>query len=145
MATDTPAPRWSAGLTLQLISIMAGLVVVLGGALVSVGVWYGKAQQDTTEPLKREQTQFAAQLAELRTQLGTMNAGLPELQARVRQQALDLGKLEEALRQVERRGDERDTTQERDSNEMRKEVGGIRERLAVIERASSSPLPGQRR
>lgn len=144
MATnDAAAPRWTAGLTLQLIGIIVGLVVVLGTGLVSVGIWYGKAQQDVTEPIKRDLTQAATQLAALWTQLNAINAGLPELQARVRQQATDLGKLEEALRQVERRGDERDATQERSANEQQRDVSTIRERLAVIERASSTPLPGQ--
>lgn len=136
---------WNTGNTLTLLTWGTGVGALVGSALWFVGVWYGRGQVDPTEGIKREQTQMAAQIGELRTGQAAITLGLPEVLQRLRQMEADLKRLEGTLQQIEKRGDDRDAAQERRADEMGKEMGSVRERLVVIERSSAGPLPGQPR
>jgi len=134
-----PAPgRWPPATIIALVLA----VVTVGTPVVLIawnrGIEQGKAdersQHDPTVVLRAEMQALGVALAEVRQQL----IGFHELSARVRQAEADIAR-------VHRDGNERDAGQDRLLELLRGGLAEQRERVAVIERTSSIPLPGPRR
>lgn len=132
--------KWTSANTIAALSLASVFMLAALSGVYYLGVWYGKGQLDPSADLRGEMRLLQSTLADFRAQV----ALLPPVVADTQQMKGDIRRMETTLSAAEKRGDERDARQDAVLELLRAGVAEQRERLAVIERTTSIPLPGRR-